>query len=254
MRVWEAGSGGPLLAIHGLGGSGRYWRRLPDRLGEGVRIVAPDLGGFGASDKPRAEQYDLPFHLGNLDAALEGAASGVVVVGHSVGGVLAVIWAAENADRVSGLALLATPFPAAEGDYAWMRDGIPPPGSRAVMRGFRILVPALSVPVGVARRYPPGVALDYARQGFLGRTRTTWWALHDPGVARRLGSAAEALGGVPTLLATAADDRTVGLDAQERWAGLLPAAERIVVPRGGHQFLLRNVEPLASWLGRVPRA
>ena len=107
----------------------------------------------------------------------------------------------------------------------------------------------LSFPVGLARGYPPAVAVDYGRQRFLGRARTTWWALHDPGVTTRLERAASALAGVPTLLANAQDDRTVAIEAQDRWGRLLQAAERVVVPEGGHQFLLRGGdEPLVSWL------
>lgn len=249
LRVWEGGAGRSLLAIHGLGGSGRYWQRLTGRTGDRYRVTAPDLAGFGASDKPRDPNYDLAFHLANLDAAIEGATGPVVVLGHSLGGVLGAFWAAEHPEQVSALALLATPYPYGDGENAWMREGRPPPGARLYLKTLRALVSTLSFPVGIARGYPPAVALDYGRQRFLGRARTTWWALHDPGVTTRLERAASALSGVPTLLANALDDRTVELGAQERWARLLPAAERVVVPDGGHQFLLRGGdERLASWL------
>lgn len=255
MRVWEAGAGTPMLAIHGLGGSGRYWRRLADRIGDRYRVIAPDLAGSGASDKPRDPSYDVAFHLANLDAALEGATGSLVVVGHSLGGVLGAFWAAERVGRVSALALLAAPYPNGGGENAWMREGTPPKGARTYMRTLRILVSTLSFPVGVARGYPPAVALDYGRQRFLGRARTTWWALHDPAVTIRLERAASALSGVPTLLANAPDDHTVEVAAQDRWARLLPAAERVVVSSGGHQFLLRGSdEPLVTWLDATLRA
>ena len=104
VRVWEAGSGPTLLAIHGVGGSGRYFRGLAERLGDRYRIVAPDLGGFGASDKPDVA-YDRAFHLATLDAV---AGDGpVTLVGHSLGGTFAALWAASRHDRVAGLALVA---------------------------------------------------------------------------------------------------------------------------------------------------
>jgi pimeloyl-ACP methyl ester carboxylesterase len=248
LRVWDGGVGATLLAVHGMGGSGRYWRRLAERAGDRIRVVAPDLAGFGGSAKPRSERYDLPFHLANLDAALEGVRGDVVVTGHSIGGAIAAFWAAERVGRVRGVALLAAPYPAGDGEHAWMREGNPPPGSRAVMRAFRVLVPLLSLPVGVARRYPPGVALDYGRQGFVGRARTTWWVLHDPGVRPALERAAASLANVPVLLANTPDDRTVPLSSQDRWAEALPHAERVVVGDGGHQFPLRTAEPLLAWL------
>jgi 3-oxoadipate enol-lactonase len=43
MRVWEAGRGQPILLVHGLGGSGRYFERLAARLDGRFRVVAPDL-------------------------------------------------------------------------------------------------------------------------------------------------------------------------------------------------------------------
>ncbi len=254
MRVWEAGAGSPMLAIHGLGGSGRYWRRLADRIGDRYRVIAPDLAGFGASDKPSDPSYDIAFHLANLDAALEGSVGRVAVVGHSLGGVLGAFWAAERAERVSALALLAAPYPNGDGESAWMREGRPPKGARTYTRTLRILVSTLSFPIGVARGYPPSVALDYGRQRFLGRARTTWWALHDPAVTDRLDDVAGALASVPTLIANAPDDHTVEIAAQDRWARLLPAAERVVVPSGGHQFLLRGGDdPLVTWLDATLR-
>jgi pimeloyl-ACP methyl ester carboxylesterase len=256
LRVRRGGAGAPLLAVHGLGGSGRYWGRLAEEVGDRFEVVAPDLAGFGASGKPSEATYDLAFHLADLDAALGEADRRVFVVGHSIGAVVAAFWAAGHEERVAGLALLAAPFPTGGGEDAWMREGTPPRGAALVMRAFRIAIPMLSLPVGVARRYPPGIALDYGRQSLLGRARTTWWTLHDPGVTLALEAAARSLANVPSLLVHAADDRTVGIREQERWAAALPWAERVTIPRGGHQFLLREggAEPLARWLDATLRA
>ena len=245
MRVWRSEGAGPtVLAVHGLGGSGRYWQGLADRF----RVVAPDLAGFGGSDKPRSPSYDRSFHLANLDAALD-AEEPVAVVGHSIGGTLAALWAAERAERTRALVLAAAPFPTADGGHPWMREGRPPPGMRLAARGMRMLVPVMSLPVGLARGYPAPIALDYGRQRFHARARTMWSVLHDREVSVELEQARERLDGVPVLLAHADDDRTVRADAVERWASLLPNADRVDVPSGGHQFLLREgVGPIVRWL------
>ena len=248
MRVWGSGDRGPtVLAIHGLGGSGRYWQGLADGL-SGVRLVAPDLTGFGASDKPRSPSYDRAFHLGNLDAAVapEGP---VAVVGHSIGGTLAALWAANHAERARAVALAAAPFPSADGGHGWLREGRPPRGMRLAARGMRLLVPVLSLPVGLMRGYPASIARDYGRQRFLARSRTMWWVLHDPEIVDELDRARRALAGTPILLAHADDDRTVLADALARWHEILPHADRVDVPAGGHQFLLRSgFGPLVRWL------
>jgi pimeloyl-ACP methyl ester carboxylesterase len=254
MRVWVGGHGVPLLAVHGLGGSGRYFQGVATRLEDRFAIVAPDLAGFGSSDKPADATYDRAFHLANLDAALEHVQGDVFVIGHSIGAVLAALWAAEHADRVRGLGLLAAPYPDGNGAYGWMRDGHPPSRHRAVARVMRVLVPVLSLPVGIARGYPAAVAFDYGRQRLLGRARTMWWALHDPGVVDELEHVGAALADVPVLLMHASDDRTVAAAAMDRWTTLLPHAERHRLSTGGHQFLVRaGADPLEAWLDATLR-
>ena len=254
IRVREAGSGTTLLAVHGLGGSGRYFQGVANALTERFRIVAPDLAGFGGSDKPEGATYDRAFHLANLDAALEGDDGPVAVLGHSIGGVFAALWAAANAERVPALALASTPYPMGDGAHGWMRQGRSP--SRHVVRArvMRALVPALSLPIGIARGYPPAVAFDYGRQKLLSRARTMWWGLHDPDVTEELERVRSALAETPVLLMQASDDRTVNLGALSRWAELLPHAQQRIVETGGHQFLLRTGVPgLAAWLeARLP--
>ncbi len=248
MRVWATGSGPTVLAVHGLGGSGRYWQGLVDLVRDRYQVVAPDLAGFGGSAKPRHASYDRTFHLANLDAA-PGVEEAVAVVGHSIGGTLAALWAARHAGRVRALALAAAPFPSADGRHAWMREGRPPRGMRLAARGIRLLVPLLSLPVGVVRGYPGPIALDYGRQRLRARAPTMWWLLHDPDMDDELERVRDGLALCAVLLAQARDDRTVLADAVGRWASLLPHAERIEVPSGGHQFLIREgFDPLARWL------
>ena len=254
MRVWEGGRGVPLLAVHGLGGSGRYFQGLASRLGDRFSIVAPDLVGFGASSKPEDETYDRTFHLANLDAALEGHDGEVVVLGHSIGGVLAALWAATHAERVRAVALISTPYPDGDGAWGWMREGRPSTEHAIASRVFRLLLPALSLPVGVARGYPAVLAFDYGRQKLLSRARTMWWALHDPQVRGDVSAIGEGLEETPVFLMHARDDRTVASGAMDRWGDLLPHAERHPVASGGHQFLIRvGADDLVEWLDATLR-
>jgi pimeloyl-ACP methyl ester carboxylesterase len=177
-----------------------------------------------------------------------------VVVGHSIGGVLAALWAAANAHRVLGLALLGTPYPDGDSAYGWMREGRPPTKHRVLARTMRVLVPALSLPVGVARGYPPAVAFDYGRQKLLSRARTMWWALHDPAVVPEVDAIGRSLVRTPAFLMHARDDRTVAFGAMTRWVELLPHAERHELATGGHQFLVREgSDELVAWLDTLAR-
>ena len=126
MRVRHGGSGPVLLAVHGLGGSGRYWDGLARRVGHRFTVVAPDLAGFGRSDNPRVE-YGRAFHVENLDAVVRRMAGRepVLVAGHSLGAVFGALWASAHAEEVTALALAAAPFPTARDHPSGLGDTHP---------------------------------------------------------------------------------------------------------------------------------
>ena len=62
------GAGTPIVLLHGLGASGDYWGSVYDRLGDGHRLVVPDLLGFGASPRPSAG-YGPDEHVGEFKHA-----------------------------------------------------------------------------------------------------------------------------------------------------------------------------------------
>ena len=251
MRVWTSGRGPVVLGLHGLGGSGRYWRGLADRLGGDVTFVAPDLAGCGASDAP-AVDIDRAMLLADVDSLLAefGRDEQVRVVGHSMGGVLAALWTARHHERVRSLAMAAAPFPDGAAMDPRSRADLRPSAARRVSaRVARAIWPALAVPIGWARGYPADVVIDFGRQSVRARAWTMWSLWSDPSLADELGSLATLDGPVPTLLAHARDDRTVSLRALENWSRVLPHAERHELAEGGHQFLLRSgFEPVVSWL------
>lgn len=254
MRVWEAGTGEPLLLIHGLGGSGRYFDRLAVRVADRFHVVAPDLAGFGTSDKPDVS-YDRGMHLEDLAAVvgeLEPDRS-TVVAGHSLGGLFAALWAARDADRVRGLCAMSAPYPSPDEHAVWIEEPKPPRAAKIAVPIVAAAVRMLAIPVGIVRRYPPSVAADYARQTLRSRGRTMRSALYDPAVAEELEAVRALDGRFPVLIEHALEDRTVQLDAHAHWRALLPSAEHHVVA-GGHQIQLHSrFQTLAAWLDRLPR-
>jgi pimeloyl-ACP methyl ester carboxylesterase len=255
MQLWEAGTGPALLAIHGLGGSGRYFDALATAVADRYHVIAPDLPGFGRSDKPDVA-YDPAFHLAALDAALEhaGVSRGkVTLVGHSLGAVLAAYQGAHNRETTAALAMLAAPFPTGDGDPPWLRRDLPP-GWRVAGRALKLAWPLVAVPVGLARGYPAGVTMDFGRQTLRSRTRTMRLALFDPSVCTEMDAVATLPAAISQVLVNAVDDRTVPADTQDRWATVLPHARREMVAAGGHQFPLRSgFGPVVEWLERRGR-
>lgn len=89
------GQGSPVLFVHGLGGSGRYWGEVFDPLAASRRLAFVDLAGFARS-RAVAGPYDIDGHLRRLDEFRHDrlAGDGLVLVGHSFGAVLALAAAA----------------------------------------------------------------------------------------------------------------------------------------------------------------
>ncbi|MBN8471555.1 haloalkane dehalogenase [Corallococcus exiguus] len=104
----EAGTGSPIVFLHGNPTSSHVWRNvIPPLTGRG-RCLAPDLIGMGDSGKP-----DIPYrfadHARYLDAWFDALGlRDVVLVGYDWGGVLALDWARRHPDRVRGVAVFET--------------------------------------------------------------------------------------------------------------------------------------------------
>jgi 3-oxoadipate enol-lactonase len=89
MFVEEAGAGRPLLAVHGVGGGAWFFRGLADRLGPGWRVLSIDLPGTGRSTGSAAS-LTLEGWVADLGALVaERVGEPVVIVGHSLGTILA---------------------------------------------------------------------------------------------------------------------------------------------------------------------
>jgi pimeloyl-ACP methyl ester carboxylesterase len=95
-----------MLLLHGLGDEADTWRHLVLPLAEHFRIIAPDLPGFGRSEKP-ARQYSLAFFQQAMLELLEVLQiPSAIVVGNSLGAMIAQAIALENPKQTSGLVLI----------------------------------------------------------------------------------------------------------------------------------------------------
>ena len=104
----DSGEGPAVLFIHGLLGSHRNWAHLVDALDTGHRVLAPDLIGHGASAKPRGD-YSLGAHAATLRDLLDRLGiDRVTLVGHSLGGGIAMQFCYLFPDRVERLVLVSS--------------------------------------------------------------------------------------------------------------------------------------------------
>ena len=123
----DVGAGREVLLIHGSGpgvSAWANWRLIIPTLAEKVRVIAPDMVGFGFTDRPAGLRYDMDTWVGHALGLLD--ALGIEqadVVGNSFGGALALALAIRQPARVRRLVLMGAagvPFELTPGlDTAW---------------------------------------------------------------------------------------------------------------------------------------
>ena len=135
MAYVEAGTGDPIIFLHGNPTSSYLWRNVMPHAEALGRCIAPDLIGMGDSDKlanSGPESYRLAEHQTYLDGLLDalGVSQNVIMVVHDWGGPLGFDWLRRHAEAAKGVAFMETIVT----PMSW--DGWPEQ-ARQVFQGFR---------------------------------------------------------------------------------------------------------------------
>lgn len=109
----EQGVGEEVVFVHGWPTSSFLWRHQVGPLSQTHRVLAPDLPGFGDSDRPADVRYDLPFFVSFLGKFLDATdVERATLVCHDLGGPIALTFAVRHPERVGRLVILdTTPYP-----------------------------------------------------------------------------------------------------------------------------------------------
>lgn len=101
-----------VIMLHGIGSSAKMWEDVAKRLPDDMRIIAFDLLGFGASPKPDWRTYSVKTQADSIVTTLFGLKirGPVVVVGHSLGALVAVEFARRYPMMTKSLVLISPPF------------------------------------------------------------------------------------------------------------------------------------------------
>jgi pimeloyl-ACP methyl ester carboxylesterase len=103
LRCWgdDGGDRPTLVMLHGWMDVSASFQFVVDALGDGWRVVAPDWRGYGLTERAAADCYWFPDYLADLERVLEEVtARPPVLVGHSMGGNVALLYAGIRPDRV----------------------------------------------------------------------------------------------------------------------------------------------------------
>ena len=248
LEVLEAGAPGarPLMLVHGFTGAKEDFADHLDALAaSGWHVVAPDLRGHGASDRPPGgESYGLRRFAADL-VHLAGALGWArfTLLGHSMGGMAAQHLAIDAPDRLEGLVLMGTSHS--------VPDGIDPVVvelGKAVVRsgGMGLLVEAARPPAGPLGtpahdrvvRQRAGYR-EFSERKTLSASADMWLAMVDELLAQPDRLADLAAVEVPTLVLVGEQDRSF-LAHSRRIAAAMPRARLVVVPDAGHSPQFEN--------------
>ncbi len=105
----ERGKGAPVVLLHGWNSSRKQWLLNLKALARRLRVIAPDLPGYGES-----EESDFPYTLNGMASFLDAFREALRLpsfhlVGHSMGGCISIRYAALFPQRVGRLVLVSTP-------------------------------------------------------------------------------------------------------------------------------------------------
>lgn len=254
----EAGAGPPVVLVHGSGpGVTAYanWRLTMPGLAPHFRVLAPDMAGFGFSDKPGGVA-DLAAWVGQLTGFLD--ALGIErasVVGNSFGGSIGIRLAVDHPDRVDRLVLMGATgisFPITEGlDQVW---GYQPSfeNMRRILDYFaysRELVNDELAEVRYRAALAPGV--QEAFSALFPAPRQRW--------VEAITTPEEKIRAIPheTLIIQGREDKVIPLDNAYRLFNLIERSELHVFGRCGHWSQIEWAADfnalLVRFLGRDPR-
>lgn len=258
-----AGSGPPIVLIHGITASSVVWELVAPQLARHYTVLAPDLLGHGQSAKPRGDYSMGAFASGIRDLVVSLELGPATVVGHSLGGGVAMQFSYQFPDRVQRLALVSS------GGLGRRVNGLLRaatfPGSELVLpvlAGRHVLNAGRAVGRALAKaRVPLGNdVIEMARgHASLGDPQSRTAFVHtlrasvDVGGQRvqaidRLYLAAE----LPLLIVWGSRDRIIPADHGRRAHELVPGSRFELFERAGHFPFLdeprRFVATIEDWI------
>lgn len=254
-----AGSGPPVVLVHGMVNSSRHWQKVAERLARTHTVIAPDLVGHGDSATPRGD-YSLGAHAAVIRDLLSALGHDrASVVGHSLGGGIAMVFFWQFPERVERLALVSSGGLGSEvspllrcaalpgvraalsvAAHPGVTGALAGAGDRLRRRGSDLGVQLQSVARALRPLETPG-----AREAFVQTLR----AVIDPrGQRVNANDRLYLLEDIPTLIVWGERDRTIPIEHGRAAHAAVPHSSFVTLPKAAHFPHLEDPEGLAAAL------
>ncbi|MFN2454510.1 MAG: alpha/beta fold hydrolase [Pyrinomonadaceae bacterium] len=233
-----------LIFLHYFGGSSREWSAVIDQLGNDYRCVAPDLRGFGESDAPAT--YAVSDYADDVAALIDKLQlDRFILVGHSMGGKIALALAARRLRGLVSLILLApsppTPEPITDEERARLLAGF---GKRSEAEA--------TIRKITARPFAPAL-FEQAIEDNLRSSGAAWRAWLEDGSREDISGEMSKIE-TPALVAVGAEDKGITTSLLEREIlGHISQARLTVIPEAGHLLPLEASVTIAQLIQEPPR-
>lgn len=244
----EAGSGEPVLMLHGSGpgvSGTANWQRNIGPLSQKFRVLAPDIVGFGATERPEDVVYSLRTWTDHVWSFLDAMGIGrAAIVGNSLGGRIALQMATDHPERISRMVLMGSPgvgMTPTEGLAALRAYEPSHEAMRHLLKNFFAVNPDLITEELVTIRYEASIA-DGAYEAY----RAMFFDPRQKGSELAITEDEVRAIATPTLLIHGREDRVVPLAVSVTMLDLLPNADLHVFSRCGHWTQIERADEFSA--------
>jgi pimeloyl-ACP methyl ester carboxylesterase len=244
----EAGSGDPVIMLHGSGpgvSALANWRHNITTLARRFHVLAPDIVGFGATERPHDVIYSLRTWTDHIWAFLD--AHGIektAIVGNSLGGRIALQMATDRPDRITKMVLMGTPgvgMTATDGLAALRAYQPSHDAMRDLLRNYFAVDPATITDELVAIRYEASLA-----GGAYEAYRAMFFDPRHAGTQLGITENEVRAIATPTLLVHGREDKVVPVQVAVTMLGLLPNADLHVFSACGHWTQIERADEFSA--------
>jgi pimeloyl-ACP methyl ester carboxylesterase len=244
----EAGAGDPVIMLHGSGpgvSALANWQHNIPMLSQRFRVLAPDIVGFGATERPDDIVYSLRTWTDHVWAFLDAhGIDNTAIVGNSLGGRIALQMATDRPDRISRMVLMGAPgvgMTVTDGLVA-LRGYEPSHDTmRDLLRNYFAVDPTMITDELVAIRYEASVA-DGAGEAYRAMFFDPRHSGSELGITESEVSAIT----TPTLLVHGREDKVVPMQVSVAMLGLLPNADLHVFSACGHWTQIERADEFSA--------